>query len=331
LILTLAVFCVAENALASDPPHWVGAIEVTDCTSNCHMTHQASGGQLTANASNVVLCQSCHDANNLPINDTDKAIPGSTGRSHQYDIGADNPAYGAQTPQHQEMNLRIMGGNVVCSTCHNQHLSPASFGGTPRIGEAQRLVGVGGSLTSGGTFSGANGVWYLVEITLLAPLQLQYSTDNEGSWVGPVGFSYGNPVSLGDGVEVTVTSGVAVDDRWEFYASYPFLRVALDSGDNSVGNAFCRDCHRDYKMDHSAVEEDGWGTGTFKSHPVGIALDANGKGYDRTNPLDGDGGAPGTDGNPTNDLKLDSSSLVQCTTCHGVHYADSNTLSVDQP
>jgi hypothetical protein len=84
-------------------------------------------------------------------------------------------------------------------------------------------------------------------------------------------------------------------------------------------------------MDHAAVET--W-DGTPKSHPVGVALNANGRGYDRAAPLDGNGaaqGGAGTDANPTNDLVFDAAGNVQCLTCHGVHYVDSNTLSVDQP
>jgi len=37
------------------------------------------------------------------------------------------------------------------------------------------------------------------------------------------------------------------------------------------------------------------------------------------------------DGNPSNDLAFDGSGNVQCLSCHGVHYADSNTLTVDAP
>ena len=70
------------------------------------------------------------------------------------------------------------------------------------------------------------------------------------------------------------------------------------------------------------------------SHPVGIPLNANGAGYDRGVPLDGNGlpqGLPGADGNASNNLKLDSGNRIQCLTCHGVHYADGNTLSEDGP
>ena len=71
--------------------------------------------------------------------------------------------------------------------------------------------------------------------------------------------------------------------------------------------------------------------GAMKSHPVGVTLNANGRGYDRGVPLDGNGGDQGVSGdsNSTNDLKLDAGGRVQCLTCHGVHGADSNTQTVD--
>ena len=87
-------------------------------------------------------------------------------------------------------------------------------------------------------------------------------------------------------------------------------------------------------MDHTAVED--WNGGSIKSHPVGVALGVNGAGYDRAEPLDGDGApqAPGpshdVDGNPTNDLRLfGGGNVVECLSCHGVHYVDSNTETID--
>jgi len=137
-------------------------------------------------------------------------------------------------------------------------------------------------------------------------------------------------VALNNGVTVTFAAGTyAAGEQWEFAASYPFLRVPLGAG----GSNLCGKCHGDWFMDHNAVES--WNSGAVKSHPVGVALNANGKGYDRTVPLDGNGsdqGGAGNDSNPTNDLQLfDVQNVVQCLTCHGVHFVDSNTQTVDMP
>ena len=339
LIATLIITVTAVSPVtASDPPHWLGAVDTTDCTNPCHTGHHAAGSQLTSSATNVNLCQSCHSSNNLPLDSAHEALPGVSGTTHAFGVATSNPTYGAQPPQNQAMSVRTPDNQVVCSTCHNQHAASPANHGTPRISAAQKVLAAGGSgsMTSSGTFTGPEGAWYLVEVGSLTPRELMYTTDNGGNWLGPVSFNYDEAASLGNGVEVTVTSGVAVTERWEFYATYPFLRVPLDTGDNSSTEKFCRDCHRSWVMDHTATggnvnDYDG----TYKSHPVGIALNANSGNYDRAVPLDGNGlpltGGADADGNRSNDLRLDSSGNVQCLSCHGIHYADSNTESVDGP
>jgi predicted CXXCH cytochrome family protein len=342
---------------AQDPPHWAGAATATDCTSQCHVPHQSEGEGLTSAAGNVNLCQSCHDSNKLPITNAQKATPGSGGISHAFDVNATNPAAGALPPVDNEMLLRVMNDNVVCSTCHNQHKAEATHGGRSSIRSAENVVdgGGAGTVTSGGTFSGSAGLWYLIDIVTEGDdtsAEFRYSKDNGISWT-PTGAPYinaggGSPVELDNGVEVTFSGGAAdafrVGERWEFSAAWSFLRRTLplnhapgtliDAGTNTTGDAYCRDCHRSWVMTHTDVQT--WDD-TFKSHPVGVTLDANGQGYDRTTPLDGNGlpqnGGASTDvdGNPTNDLTVDAFGFVQCLSCHGVHYVDSNTLTVDGP
>ena len=329
--------------MAQDAPHWTSTQITIDCTTPCHVTHHATGGGLTTSASNVNLCQSCHTpaglAGDLPINSADSAVPGVRGTSHAFDAAATNVLLGVQDPLDPPMLARVMEGQVVCSTCHNQHRAEGAFGGRPRVSPAKRVTALGstGELTSGGVFSGPEGVWYLVEIVTAGndtSALFRYSKDNGTSWfpTPPATLVAGADVALDSGVTVTFGAGnYALGEGWEFSGSWPFLRATLDSGDNSAGDAYCRDCHRPWVMDHTSVHTY---DGNFKSHPVGIALDANGMGYDRTVPLDGNGaeqGAAGEDANPTNDLLFDGTGLVQCLTCHGVHYVDSNTLSVDGP
>lgn len=193
-------------------------------------------------------------------------------------------------------------------------------------------------------------MWYLVEITVTGSetgAWFRYSKDNGTSWL-PSGCNLGatdsckqadtNPVTLDFGVEVAFNSGNYVQgEQWEFFATWPFLRAKLDEGSNASADKFCRDCHAAWVMEHG-TDVTTWNGGSVKSHPVGIGLGVNGGGYDRSAPADGNGlpqashtGLQDVDGNPTNDLALDDSGNVQCLSCHGVHYADSNTLSVDSP
>jgi len=374
LRLAAGVALVALPAVVSaqtDPPHWSGASAVIDCTSQCHTVHNSAN--LTQSASNVNLCQSCHVgpglAGDLSIDSADVAVPGVGGIHHAFDACAENASLGADLPADAERVLRVMGGDagcvngyVVCSTCHNQHKGESQFGGTSRVSPAKVVLndaGTTGIVNSGGTYTGAEGVWYLIEIVQSDDenaARFRYSKDSGLSWIpstcntgnlGPCKTANGSTaVPLDDlvdeGVEVTFSPGsYTLDDQWEFSASWSFVRrdlplnltpdVLYDSGNNTTGDDFCRDCHRSWVMTHTDVET--W-DGTAKSHPVGVVLDANGQGYDRSVPLDGNGadqGSGGADQNPTNDLVFDSSNFVQCTTCHATHFADSNTQTVDGP
>ena len=363
LALALVSVVTAGLVLAVEPPHWSSTSTVLNCTTPCHVIHNAQGAALTSSASNVNLCQSCHNSTDLPITNAHVAIPGTGGTSHAFDVAAIHPTLDTQEPLDPQRLMRVMDSDIVCSTCHDQHNAEASFGGQSRIGAADKVQTTGGSgtLASGGKFTGAAGLWYLVDITQTGDENnalLRYSKDNGISWTPAactpaatatcLTADSSPPVTLDNGVEITFT-GVAGDafqvgEQWEFYASWPFVRRTqplthtadglIDAGDNATGDDFCRDCHRSWVMTHTDVET--WDD-TYKSHPVGVALNANGQGYDRGDPLDGDGvaqnsaGSADVDGNPTNDLRLDQFGNVQCLSCHGVHYADSNTQTVDGP
>ncbi len=333
----LVVGICSSLLLASDPPHWSSNVMTMNCTNPCHVTHQASGASLSNSASNVNLCQSCHGpgglASELPISTTDLAEPGNKGTSHAFDRSMVNQDCGAQAPQNPEMQVRTMGGNIVCSTCHNQHSAISSNRGTPRISSPQLLTSRGstGTLSAGGTFDGERGSWYHVKILnpgTEATAEFQYrKTLDENDWsVWSSSQTAGVGIALDNGVTITFAAGsYELEEEWELYASWAFLRVPLDAGNNSGGDAFCRDCHRDWAMDHIAVRT--YSAASPRSHPVGVALNANGRAYDRSVPLDADGseqGAPG-DGNNWNDLRLDSNNSVQCWTCHGVHFMPSRS------
>ena len=328
----------AVTVPAADPPH--GSVQglTVECDT-CHQTHSAPGTELTASAGNVNLCQSCHysggSASAFPVNSSNKAVPGAQGFQHGFDVAAVNSTCGAATPANADMAVRVMGGNVVCSTCHDQHDGSSSHGGTFQVSAPVQLSGSAKSLTVGGSYADTGSAWYLVNITQAgtpSTAKFQVSKDNGISWYPEQ--TAGAGTASGDGMGLTLTFGTgayAAGDRWRFYAAWPFLRASMDSGTGAAGTKFCRDCHAGWAMAFSDVETY---TGTLKSHPTGVALNANSMGYDRAVPLDGNGAVQGTggaDANGYNDLTLDSGGLVQCTTCHAVHYGYSNTSLTGQP
>jgi len=98
----------------------------------------------------------------------------------------------------------------------------------------------------------------------------------------------------------------------------PFLRL-----DNSA-DALCLDCHRQRNMSSTKTY-----TGNTMSHPVGGALPSTETFHNP--PLDTDGNPQPSDGNTTNDYVFGAGNTMKCTTCHGVHYTDSNSGTVDGP
>ena len=356
------------NVEAADPPHWSGAAVNIDCTTQCHTLHQAAGGGLTSAQENAALCQSCHnpaDANagNLAMNDSDKAVRGSGGMHHAWAALAVNTELNTQLPTDSQMRVRVKcstdpcpdeatraaEGQIVCSTCHNQHNSLQTNGGTPRISAAKKVIDSGGSgtLASSGTYSGSTGYWYWVQIVdISGGDKFCWATvgDTAGTIWSPAGCdpAAGPPVltpnlpatgtvALGaDGVQVTFGgSGFVVGERWEFNASWPFLRDELNDigGTDSGGNIFCMNCHDPTAW--QMIDAGTWNGGSVKSHPIGVTLPVDNF---HAAPLESDGSA-GDDGNPTNDLTLfgASNDQVQCLTCHGIHFVDSNTNTVDGP
>jgi predicted CXXCH cytochrome family protein len=102
-------------------------------------------------------------------------------------------------------------------------------------------------------------------------------------------------------------------------ANAPFLRL-----DNSA-DALCLDCHSNRNVDSVRTY-----TGQMLSHPVGMTIPSANSDYHST-PLDVDGNPQPSDGNTTNDFNLLSGTTVSCTSCHGIHYTDSDPATVDGP
>ena len=347
LVLTLIAF--TGSAFAANDPH--GPTYGTGCTT-CHATHKSAGASLTNAISNESLCASCHNlGGTAAAYATERFVKADPvnrlGSSHAWNVPAESSSTGAAMPAGDALKNHIYGGNIVCSTCHDEHHTDpsaiaAGLGGTQTASPATRVAGSGSGTLTYAAASAASEKGYLVEIIeaggAAGSARFRISNDGGISWYGYAGswatYAPGNAaltgasVTLNDGANIVATfSGTfAIGDRFRFHVSYPFLRVALDSGNNTSGTKFCRDCHASRAMDHTSVNT--W-DGSLKSHPVGITLGANGGGYDRAVPLDANGMPQGGagDGIGGNDLKLASDQTIQCLSCHAAHHADGNTAT----
>ncbi len=109
-----------------------------DCM-GCHILHSAFGSSLTASAANANLCMSCHNstgsASSTAIANGDKAIPGTSGNSHAWDVDAVNLVYETVMPINSDMATITDGGKILCSTCHDQH-NPNTFTKYLRVSNA---------------------------------------------------------------------------------------------------------------------------------------------------------------------------------------------------
>lgn len=361
-ILAVLTTVVPAPAPAVDAPH-DGSFTVGTCE-NCHMIHNALGGTLINAPDNNTACSSCHNPLSttpsgarlgLPWITEDQAFPGKSGQQHRWDALAASPAFGAAAPTDGEMLKRIKDGRIQCAACHDPHADVKAFDPTAlhtsiAPGVATAVTGGNATMTMSLTAPAAAAVTrgYRVQVEGISGAQFRLAishnakttdgspiwwVNNGTSWVqGALGtgtklWSTGAAIALDDGtsVQVTFTGTAAVGQFWDFYVSYAHLRA------NNVSDAMCLQCHASRNQTYTTVAGPGNGTTIF-SHPVGQALNANGKGYDRAaaNVLDANGLVQATgDANPTNDLTLVGGTTVSCTTCHNVHNADSNSLTTD--
>lgn len=362
-----AALAAAAAATAIDAPHDGSShpsINSGNC-SDCHSLHNGQGRGLLNQPDTYALCSSCHNKVapggrlGFPWFTQDQAVPGSGGVHHRWDADATNlgarvPAAPADAPL--ASRIAQNGGALACSVCHDQHAATAANAPATAMHTSQP-VGAGtfnkesgtgtGTLTLAAVATGAVSKGYLVEIVAggtATTASYRVSHDNGASWFrcsAATTYTYvadpaGAPCQAGASVALddaavkitfngtTATSFVA-GDRYRFYVSYPFLRAP------NANAELCEDCHADRVMQHAAVEGPNPGWTTSYSHPVGEALGANARGYDRAAPLDANGAAQATgDGNPTNDLHtFGSAATVRCLSCHSPHNADSNSLTTD--
>jgi hypothetical protein len=360
--LGLVAAVVARLALASDPPHdSSNTLDPggTQCAS-CHTLHDAVAGGLSSKANNFDVCDSCHSSKTglgFPWARSEQAVPGAGGSHHGWEGDAVNSKYGAEAPLNAEMSVRLKSGKIQCSTCHDQHGSKDTAGNSlgptysPRSAHfGPGTLGVAARLPSGtGTPPAGTGQLSITAL-VAAPLpkgyrvrvsaagQFQVSHDaglTTPSYTSSYAYTAGTAVTLSNAaddanLQVTITAGAKVGDYWDFYVTYPFVRVSIANGE------LCEDCHRSRVMSDTVTGANG--TKVF-SHPAGMGVQLA-RTYDRTQGtnggiLDANGGVQGVDGDTitSNDLRLYGSAAnansVTCLSCHSPHNADSNSLTED--
>lgn len=315
----------------------------------CHTFTAPLGPNATKAATNYGLCtqSGCHSINTqsfyLPFDDPSFSNF-STGAFHRFNMSTSNPARGAGGPVGAAFKAEIQNGQIVCSTCHNQHSSgnvyspgPLAQAGRLHLSSPVKVNGTGtGTITYTTPSSKPLPFSYLVEIVDVgggvgtAKYRVSYNGGatwagwNGTNWVAYITGSNGRLTGAGQAldnaqpaanVQITFSGNFVVGDRWKFYIGYPFLRAYPDVGNNTTGRRFCRDCHSQRAQTHF-VGGNQW-DGKPKSHPVGVPLNSNidpnrnPAGYDRK-PLDVDGRKQGTYStnpvvkirNSTNDLLL---------------------------
>ncbi|HEY3359613.1 MAG TPA: fibronectin type III domain-containing protein, partial [Polyangia bacterium] len=316
-LLVLALLALAAPAAALDPPHDPATLG-TSCPA-CHTMHRGMGLSLTSVAGNANLCMSCHTgtgvASALPFASGDQAVPGTSGSSHRWDAVADNAARGASAPLAPEMASRLEQGKVTCSACHDQHsqrlapfdpAAPAAPGAAGR--HFQRVANDGQAMC--------------VDCHAVRHTSASVRTYTGQPLTHPVdvplpgaGAFRAVPADVGGGEQVeavfgTATGGAATSliDAGRDFTGLAGLVLRLTSGANRGATR--------------AITSASGATLGFAALPAPVAAGA-------TYTID-------RDGNPTNDLLLDDNGAasgragnVVCMTCHGVHYADSDSSTFD--
>jgi hypothetical protein len=353
--VAVAVALAPAAAAALDAPHDTTFSD--GACANCHSLYVTSGP--SGDPDYTQGCMSCHNTRpssrfGFPWLSSDQATPGVGGNHHSWSGYAENPRAGAHAPVGGVLQKQLVDGRLQCSVCHDphhgapenspgkQHTSiavgaPVAKTGGGATGTAQMTLVNAGSAAKAfrvqiQTANAAGGTVILShDFGLATPSWFNWSGSAwvAGTATGPgMPYSNGVAVALDDpAVTVSFTAGAVAGNYWDFWVSFPMLRAPM------TDDAFCIGCHGE--RNQTSVRVRGAdaqypvnGIRRF-SHPVGEALNSNGLNRDRAGILDATGVAQASgDGNATNDLAL-SGGTVRCTTCHAVHGADSNSLSVD--
>lgn len=299
-IIIVGVVVLLSVAIAIDPPH--DATRSTQCNS-CHSLHNSAGPGLTKEAENYNLCMSCHtaggSASGKPFQTSSQAVPGVSGTSHRWDASmpqTDDPnnPYGLRRVD-SLTNTALKARLGIFGTCSN----PSYINKT--------------------TCESNGGTWTAKVVCSVCHNQHSQAAN---TW-DPNAPSYEG-------------SGTGSGRHYQ--------RAANDL------NQLCEDCHYYRSPAQAGTDVRTW-DGNKKSHPVAkIFTSANGETPDVTKPSQYHtaprepqaaswSAQTGTryqqngtgDTNPTNNIVVGSDGRIRCLSCHGIHYTDSDSTTVDQP
>lgn len=318
--------------LALGPPH--DSSRGIDCF-DCHKMHNAPGGNLTASLGNATLCQSCHKsgglADPLVLLNVDQAVPGTSGKHHRWDANAVNTTYQTATPLDSSMATRLDSGKIMCSTCHNQHsqdkkpMDPKAFpNGTFTAGvygnHFQRIDNQTNQMCkdchrardiqSVRTYTGNK---------LSHPVGVMVSSDNT-----PM---HSVPYDVNGVAQASAVAGGA----------YPIFSQATGAGSTTTLNDT-----QSWTVNAlvGLVIRLTSGSNKYLTRTItaNTATQIQWSGATNVATANGDTYEVDADGNVTNNLRLDNNGTpgyaagkVQCTSCHGPHFADSDSSTYDRP
>lgn len=213
-VAVAVVFLLAAPVAAVlDRPHNDSFTTPPDPCAECHMTHQAQGGSITAVDGNANLCINCHTSGqrgqDRPFVAGDQAIPGTSGNSHRWDSGAS--------------------GWVALGT-------PNSSTGTFR---------------SGGVFTGRYAKTYTITISTAgtaATARFNWTATTPGGGSGS-NVLCGTNVALDQGITVTcLTGSFILGDKWLVRVRSDIRQPTSPAmaGRLSNGKMMCSTCHNQH-------------------------------------------------------------------------------------
>jgi hypothetical protein len=361
----LAGFVALVPGLASAAQWQHDAPEANTICSSCHSLYVRSVENISVFDSACINCHGQRTAHGAPWTTADQAVPGVSGKQHNWSGAAVNPAAGANINYLPDSaRAMLVAGKLQCTVCHNPHVSegtpaPSSMRTSIPVGVPQAKTGNVGTGDGSATLTlsanpGSPAVGFRIKIQSVDAgggtfILSHVPGGRDGTWLTWSGSAwaynlattpgrpYQNGVAVGTdtaGVDIAISAGAAEGDYWDFYVGYPFVRIT------NLNDGACFNCHKERVMNHTrarGLDTSYLPNGVRKfSHPVGVSLNTNATYTDRPVILDVDGtaGSSATDGagnvsNPTNDVGLMANGKVGCTSCHSVHNADSNSYTVD--